>query len=131
MNEQEEFERIKYNIFDLGTICKDTITHKKECVKNEKSLKEEIRNLFSKLPEEMRREKLKNAVVEISIKFPKRFDREKFKTENIELAKEYFKTEMKTITTTNEVFEEKRLEKECPEIYEKYRKNLTPSITIK
>lgn len=132
MNDEiEEIERIKLNIFDLGTICKNTITHKKECVKNEKSLKGEIRELFLKLPEEIRKEKLQNDAVEISAKFPKSFDEETFKEENPIMAKKYFKTEMKTVTTTIETFNKKRLEKDYPEIYERYMKLLTPSITIK
>lgn len=131
MNNEEEIQRIKNNIFDLGTICKDTITHKKECVKNEKSLKKEIRGLFLKLPEEIRKEKLRNEVVEISAKFPNSFDVEAFKEANPELFKRYFKSEMQTITTTIESFNKKQLEKDYPDVYNRFLKLLTPSITIK
>lgn len=131
MNEQTEIERIKYEIYDLATMCKGTIAQKKQLIKNEKKMKEELRKLFLALPEENQKDKFKNDSVEVSAKFPKSFDQELFKMENPGLINRYFKNEIKTVTTTTETFNKKKLEKDYPEIYEEYMKALTPSITIK
>ena len=131
MNEQEKIEQVQKAILNMAKLCKDYITRKKEFSEKEKCLKDELRKLFLELPEDLKKAKLKDAYVEISVKFPKSFDQEHFKVDNPVLAGRYFKTEMKTITTTIEEFNEKKLASDHPEIYEKYRKARTPSLTIK
>ena len=132
MNEKElKIEEINKNILDLAVECKSVIGHKKVFIEKEKLMKKQIRDLLLTISEGYQMIEMKNNDVSLKVKFPRSFDQQNFREDNPELAKRYFKTEMKTITVTNEIFEEKQLESDYPDIYEKYRKSLTPSLTIK
>ena len=131
MNEIEKIEKINKKILDLAVECKSVIGHKKVFTEKEKVMKKQIRALLLTISEGYQMIEMKNNDVYLRIKFPRSFDKEKFKAENPGLVQRYFKTEMKTITTTTEIFKEKKLESDYPDIYQEYRKALTPSLTIK
>lgn len=132
MNKQEEIEKIQVDILNMAKLCKDVITTKKDCTEKEKNIKKELRFLFLELPEQIRKEKLTDALVEeVSIRFPKSFKLALLKEDYPELYKKYVTIEKVIIESEQLNFNEKDLKNLHPDEYEKCFVKGTPQIRIR
>lgn len=132
MNEREKIDQIKKDILNMAKLCKDYITRKKEFTEKEKEAKTALRNMFLELPENLRKDKLKDdSIEEVSIQFPKSFDMGLLGINYPELYKKYVKTEMVIVKSEKVNFNKKDLQRFHPEEYNKCMAEGTPRIRIK